>query len=128
MPGTYYVIEIYMAKPEMKNFSAPDETRTPSNATIEVVKVGGKTVMKATFQPGWKWSKDIKPTAGTDACEVHHFGYQASGIMHVVANDGTEIESGPGDIIDIPPGHDAWIVGNQPVVLIDFGDIESYAK
>jgi len=115
-------------KPEKKNFDVADETRTPSNAKIEVVKVGGKTVMKATFQPGWKWSKDIKPIAGGDACQMHHFGYQTSGRMHVVASDGTEMETGPGDVADIPPGHDAWIVGNEPVVLIDFGDISKYAK
>jgi hypothetical protein len=117
-----------MAKPEKKNFSAPDETRTPPNATVEVVQVGGKTVMKATFKPGWKWSEDIKPAAGTDTCQAHHFGYQISGNMHVVASDGTEMEAGPGDVLDIPPGHDAWVVGDEPAIMIDFGDVANYAK
>lgn len=117
-----------MAKPEKKNFSDPDETRTPSNAVIEVVKVGGKTVMKATFQPGWKWSKDIKPVTGGDACQVHHFGYQLSGTMHVESTDGTTIKTGPGDVADIPPGHDAWVVGSEPVIMVDFGDVTDYAQ
>jgi hypothetical protein len=117
-----------MRKLEKKNFNEPDETRTPPNTKVEVVKVGGKTVLKSTFQPGWKWSQDIKPTAGGEACQVHHFGYQVSGRMHVVASDGTEMEMGPGDIVDIPPGHDAWTVGSEPVVLVDFGDVENYAK
>src|SRR5438874_2309227 len=117
-----------MTKLDKKNFNEPEETRTPHNTKVEVIKVGGKTVMKATFQPGWKWSNDIKPVAGTDFCQSHHFGYQVSGRMHVVANDGTEMETGPGDVADIPPGHDAWTVGNEPVVLIDFGDVGNYAK
>ena len=117
-----------MKKPEKKNFSTPDETRTPKNATIQVVNVGGKPVMKATFHPGWKWSEDIKPVAGGDSCQVHHFGYQISGKMHVESDDGTVIETGPGDVADIPPGHNAWVIGSEPVVMVDFGSIGSYAK
>jgi hypothetical protein len=110
-----------MTKPEKKNFAAPDETRTPPNTKIEVLEVGGKTVLKTTFQPGWKWSQDIKPVAGGESCQAHHFGYQLSGTLHVLATDGAEMESGPGDVVDIPPGHDAWVAGDEPVVLIDFG-------
>jgi hypothetical protein len=116
-----------MATLEKKNFNTPDETRTPTNATVEVVTIGGRQVMKATFQPGWKWSNDIKPIANTDSCQMHHFGYQVSGTMHIVLDDG-EMETGPGDVADIPPGHDAWVVGDEPVVMIDFGDAGSYAK
>jgi hypothetical protein len=117
-----------MTKIEKKNFSSPDETKTPPNATVEVVKVAGKTVTKTAFHPGWKWSKDIKPMAGTETCQAHHFGYQESGILHVVAADGTEIESGPGDIVYVAPGHDAWVVGDESVVLIDFGNAVTSAK
>ena len=113
---------------EKKNFDAPDEVRTPSNAEIDVVELGGKNVMKATFEPGWRWSKDIQPVAGGDSCQVHHFGYQTGGVMHIVMNDGAEMESGPGDVVDIPPGHDAWVVGQEPVVVVDFGDVAHYAK
>src|SRR6185437_7215050 len=112
-----------MAKLEVKNFETPEETRTPPHAKVEMITVGGRKVMRATFEPGWKWSKDVKPMAGGDACQMHHFGYQTSGTMHIVSTDGTEIETGPGEVADIPPGHDAWVVGDEPVVLIDFGDI-----
>lgn len=93
----------------------------PDNATIEVVAFGDKTAVKMTLQPGWKWSVDIKPTVGTETCQMHHFGYQISGLLHVLGADGEEIESKSGDIVDIPPGHDAWVVGDEPVVFIDFG-------
>ncbi len=73
--------------------------------------------MKQTYQPGWKWSKDMKQVAGTDTCQMHHMGVGISGKMHVKANDGQEMEFGPGDVVDIPPGHDAWVLGDQPVVL-----------
>jgi len=117
-----------MAKLQKKNFNAPDETRTPENTTIEVVTVGGKPVMKATFQPGWKWSEHIKPVAGGNSCSVHHFGYQVSGKMHIESDDGGVMETGPGDVADIPPGHNAWVIGSEPVVMIDFGSVEKYGK
>ena len=115
-------------KPERKNFGAPDEIRTPHNTKIEIVTVGGNTVMKTTFMPGWKWSQDIKPMVGGEVCQAHHFGYQISGTLHVAAAGGEEIESEAGDVVDIPPGHDAWVMGDVPVVLIDFGDVEHRKK
>jgi mannose-6-phosphate isomerase-like protein (cupin superfamily) len=120
--GAFTINFIRMANPEKKNFDTSDETKTSPNAKIDVVKVGGKTVTRSTFQPGWKWSKDIGPLAGSDACQAHHFVYIESGTMHVVAGDGTEVEMEAGDIVDIPPGHDAWVLDNDPVVLIDFGE------
>ena len=113
---------------ETKNFDNPDETREPSNTKIAVVNLGNAEVMRATFQPGWKWSNDIKPGAGTDSCHIHHRAYQVSGRMHVKMDDGTEIETGPGDVADIPAGHDAWVVGDEPVVMIDFGGVADYGK
>ena len=113
---------------EMKNVSSPDETRRFSNGQIEVVTIGGGTVGRATFQPGWKWSQDVKPIAGTDLCEAPHFLYQVSGRMKVVMKDGREFESGPGDVAVIPPGHDAWVVGNEPVVVVDWGGATNYGK
>ena len=77
---------------------------------------------------GWRWSKDIKPIAKTELCEAPHFLYQLSGRMKVVMRDGQEVESGPGDVVIIPPGHDAWVVGNEPVVVIDWGGAANYAK
>ena len=117
-----------MAEVELKRMAAPDETRTFGHGKMEVVKIGGGVVGRATFEPGWKWSEHVKPIAGTDLCEAPHFGYQVAGRMRVVMKDGHEMESGPGDVLIIPPGHDAWVVGNDAVVLIDWAGAESYAK
>jgi len=117
-----------MANGELKKMSAPDETRKFEHGQIEVVNIGGGTVGRATFQPGWKWSNDVKPIAGTELCEAPHFLYQISGRMVVKMADGTELESGPGDVAVIPPGHDAWVVGNEPVVAVDWGGAANYAK
>jgi hypothetical protein len=107
---------------QSKAFDNPDEIRTPSAKTkVEVVNLGGKEVMRATFAPGWRWSNDLKPTTGTDLCQVHHLGLQTSGRLHIKMSDGAELETGPDEVADIPPGHDAWVVGNEPVVMIDFG-------
>jgi hypothetical protein len=116
------------AKGELKSINSPDETRTFTNGKMEVVNVGGGTVGRATFAPGWKWSNDVKPIAGTDLCMAPHFGYQVSGRMKVVMADGTEMEAGPADVAIIPPGHDAWVVGDEPVVFIDWGGATNYAK
>jgi len=110
-----------MTQFEKKNFNSPDKIMTPNNAKMEIVTLGKKTVIKMTFNPGWKWSVDINPTAGPEMCVMHHFGYQISGVLHLLGTDGTEIETRTGDIVDIPPGHDAWVVGDESVVLIDFG-------
>lgn len=113
---------------QIKNFNNPDETRTPPKTKIDVVNVGGQTLMRATFEPGWRWSEHIKPTVGGDSCQAHHLIYGISGRMKVVLNDGTEMEAGPGDVADIPPGHDAWVVGDEPSVGIDFAAGATYAK
>ncbi len=113
---------------EVKSFNNPDEVRTPPKTKIEVVKVGDSTVMRATFEPGWKWSECVKPIAGTNSCQAPHVNYVISGRMKVVMDDGTEMEMGPGDAADIPPGHDAWVIGNEPCVAIDFAAGKVYAK
>ena len=110
-----------MSKLEKKNFDSPDKVMTPNKAKMETVTFGDKSVIKMTFHPGWKWSVDINPAAGPKKCQMHHFGYQISGVLHVLSTDGVEIESRSGDIVDIPPGHDAWVVGDESVVFIDFG-------
>ncbi len=113
---------------QVKNLNSPDEVRTPSKTKLEVVKVGDSTVMRAAFDPGWKWSECIKPVAGTPSCQSHHVGYVMSGKMKIKMDDGTEKEIGPGDAVDIPPGHDAWVIGNEQCVMIDFGAGAAYAK
>ncbi len=107
---------------EVKNFSTPDTTRPfKDHGKADDVNVGGKMVSKAVFEPGWKWSNDIKPIAGTEWCEVFHLGYIVSGQMKVTTKDGQETEVGPGDVVAIPPGHDAETVGDEPCVMLDFG-------
>lgn len=112
----------------LKNISHPDETRNLPKTKVEVVNLDEITVMRATFQPGWKWSECVKPTAGTESCQVPHVNYIVSGRMKIVMDDGTEKEMGPGDVANIPPGHDAWVIGNEPCVAIDFAGGKIYGK
>ena len=113
---------------ELKKLSAPDEVRTFERGRMEVVKIGGGVVGRATFEPGWRWSEHVKPIAGTELCMAPHFMYQESGRMRVRMADGKEFESGPGDVIVIPPGHDAWVVGDEAVKGIDWGGAANYGK
>jgi ethanolamine utilization protein EutQ (cupin superfamily) len=118
-----------MASIEVKNFDSPDETRQfEGKGQADVVNVGGQVVGKATFEPGWKWSNNVKPIAQTDSCQVSHLVYVFSGRMRVYMDDGSESEMGPGDVIAIPPGHDAEVVGDEPCVFLDFGEFGDYAK
>ena len=108
-----------MPTAQKKNFNTPDETRNLPKATVDFVKVGEATLVRATYEPGWKWSDHAKPVVGTDSCQMLHFGYLVSGQLHVVMSDGTVLEVGQGDAVLIPPGHDAWVVGSEPCVLLD---------
>ena len=110
-----------MASFQKKRFEKPDETSSPPKAKVEVVKMSDLTLTRTTYMPGWKWSNDIRPIVGTSSCQKHHVGYCLSGHIAGKLDDGTEWEAGPGDIIDVPPGHDGWVVGNEPVVLLEFG-------
>ncbi len=115
-------------KMEVKYFSSPDEVRTFEKGKVELVEVAGRMVGKATFEPGWRWSLHVKPLAMTDECEAPHFQYLVSGTMHVVMTDGTEVDLAPGSVASIPPGHDAWVVGDEPAVGIDFQGMVHYAE
>lgn len=118
-----------MAGFELKNFDSPDETRPFAGmGSGDVVSIGNGTVLKGRFDPGWRWSEHIKPIAGTDSCQSPHFLYVLSGHMHLVMDDGTEGDIGPNDVARIDPGHDAWVVGDEPCVAVDFGISPSYAK
>ena len=105
-----------------------DEVRQFEKGKLELVKIGGATVGRAVFQPGWKWSKHVKPIAKTKSCEAPHFQYQVSGTMHVVMDDGTEKDLRAGDVSLLPPGYAAWVVGNEPAVVVDFQGMVDYAK
>jgi len=109
-----------MAGVEVREFDAPDESRTPDKTKIDVVRMGGTTVARMTFEPGWRWSECVKPVAGTETCQARHLGVLQSGQMHVVHEDGTEQEINPGEAYVIEPGHDAWNVADEPIVAFEF--------
>jgi hypothetical protein len=119
-----------LAGVEMLNFDSPDETRTPEKTRVDVVRIGGTTAARLAFEPGWKWSECVKPVAGTDSCQVRHVGVVQSGRLVVKHEDGTEAEVGPGDAYVIEPGHDAWVLGDQPFVAFEFESrsAEEYAR
>jgi hypothetical protein len=119
---------VTIEKMEKKNLARPDETRTFDKGRVEVVTVAGVTFGRATFQPGWKWSECVKPLVHTESCQCPHLSYHLSGRLHVVMDDGSVAEYGPGDVSMIPPGHDAWVVGKEPVVVIDISGMREYAK
>jgi hypothetical protein len=117
-----------MAQVESKDFGKPDEVRTFTHGRIELLQIGGGTVGRMTLEPGWRWSNDVKPVAGTEWCQAPHFQYQLSGHLHVVMQDGREFDVGPGSVSNLPAGHDAWVVGNEPVVAVDWFGATNYAK
>jgi mannose-6-phosphate isomerase-like protein (cupin superfamily) len=127
-PGLTSRRQTEMAKLERKGFDKPEETRSVDKGTIEVVKLGDVTAMRVRFAPGWRWSECVKPIANTPSCQVAHLMHVVSGRMGVRMDDGTEVEFGAGDVGTIPPGHDAWIVGNDSFVGIDFQGGSVYAK
>ena len=112
------------------SFDAPDETRLfeDGKGRLEVFNTASGGVGRATFEPGWRWSEHVKPIAGTDSCQAAHTGYFVSGRMRVRMDDGEEVEYGPGDFAEMAPGHDAWIVGDEPCVFIDWQGFSDYAK
>jgi quercetin dioxygenase-like cupin family protein len=113
-----------------KSLDKPDETRAfaEGKGKAQVVKIGDITLGRGTFEPGWQWSKHVKPIAKSDLCEAAHTGVVLQGRMRVRMKDGSETEVGPGDTFYMPPGHDAWTVGNQACVLVDVTGFGTYAK
>lgn len=112
----------------VKRFDKPDETRPFEKGRAEILHLEEGTAGRGVFEPGWKWSECVKPVAGTETCEVAHFGIVQAGRMHVRMDDGEEGEAGPGDVLMIQPGHDAWVVGNETCVILDFAGMEHYAQ
>src|ERR1700686_413750 len=110
-----------MADPEKQRFETPDETRTfpDGKGKLALLGVGQLQIGGGEFEPGWRWSEHVKPIAGTDSCQAAHTGYVLEGRMAVRMDDGSEIEYVPGDAFYMPPGHDAWIVGDEQCVILD---------
>jgi hypothetical protein len=117
-----------MTQAELKNFGKPDEVREFPNGRVELVNIGGALVGRAVFEPGWRWATSVQPLAKTRSCEAPHFQYHVSGVLKVRMDDGTELECRAGDVSLLPSGHDAWVVGDQPAVVVDFQGMLDYAK
>ena len=114
-------------KLDLKQFDAPDETRTFEKGKFELVKIGGMTVGRASYEPGWRWSAHVGASTGERSCQVEHVGLVVSGRAKVLMDDGREIEMGPGDLFSVPPGHDSWVVGDEPYVSLHFMGADVYA-
>ena len=121
-------MEKVMGKAEVKSFTEPEEVRMFPNGQLEIIKVGGSEIGRATFNPGWRWSSSVQPLANTSSCMAPHFQYHLAGVLHIVMDDGSEYECRPGDVSLLPMGHDAWVVGDEPAVVIDFQGMTDYAK
>ncbi|MFG2295018.1 cupin domain-containing protein [Streptomyces sp. NPDC048603] len=119
-----------MAGIQLRNFDKPDETRPfeDGKGRLDLFQTDGGPVGRAVFEPGWRWSEHVKPIAGTDSCQAAHTGYVVSGRMKIVMDDGETAEMGPGDFIEIAPGHDAWVLGDEACVALDWTGYGDYAK
>lgn len=113
---------------EHKSFAEPEETRSFEKGYVELITVGGAEIGRLTLQPGWRWSDHVKPIAGTELCEAPHFQYHVSGTLGVRMADGTEFVVHPGAITSLPEGHDGWVIGDEPVVVVDWFGASNYAK
>jgi quercetin dioxygenase-like cupin family protein len=116
-----------MSELRIERFESAGEARTFEKGRFEVVEIGGVTVGRATYEPGWRWSEHVGPTAGTESCQVEHVGLVVSGRAAVRMDDGTEVVMGPGDLFCVPPGHDSWVVGDEPYVSIHLLGADEYA-
>jgi hypothetical protein len=117
-----------MQPTEHHSFGEPDETREFPNGRADIVKLGAGAVGRLTLEPGWRWSTDVKPIAKTASCEAPHMQYHVSGRLGIRMDDGTEFVAGPGDLTSLPSGHDAWVVGDEAVVVVDWYGASNYAK
>jgi uncharacterized cupin superfamily protein len=108
-----------MATVVKRNFGSPDEEISPGRGSVAIIRAGDTTFKRVIFNPGWRWTEDIGPQADTELCPVPHCFAHISGKLHIKMKDGQEYEFGPGDVSVIPPGHDAWVDGSEPVVIID---------
>ena len=117
-----------MARLQRRRFSEPSAIRRFPRGRVDVVELDDNVVGRMTYEPGWRWSTDVKPIAGTDRCQNHHLGITLQGRLRVEMADGTELEVGPGEVFEFPPGHDAWVVGDEPWVSVDFHAMRTYGR
>ena len=113
---------------EHESFGSPSEVREFPHGHAEILNVGDSTIGRLVLEPGWRWSNDLKPIAGTDSCMAPHFQYHVQGRLRIRMDDGTEFEDGPGDITSLPEGHDAWVIGDENVVVVDWYGATDWAR
>src|SRR3954452_19752776 len=113
---------------EQQDFADPTETREFPHGRRDLLRIGGADIGRLTLRPGWRWSEDVKPMAGTELCEAPHFQYHVSGTLRVRTADGAEFDATPGQVTALPSGHDAWVVGDEPVVVVDWCGASHYAE
>ena len=114
-------------KIELKSFRMPDEVREFPNGRLELITVGGAVVGRAIFQPGWRWATSVQPIAKTSSCEAPHFQYHVAGVLRIRMDNGEELECRPGDVSLLPSGHDAWVIGDEAAVVVDFQGMLDFA-
>jgi len=117
-----------VARLQRRDLSRPDEVREFTLGSLEIFALDDVVVGRTIWEPGWRWSETVKPIAGTELCEYHHFGYSISGRFRVQMPDGTEMEIPPNHLFEVPPGHDAWVVGDEPWIAIDWAGMRSFAR
>lgn len=111
-----------------ESFEVPDEVRRFPNGRLEIVTIGGATIGRAVFEPGWRWATSVQPIAKTKSCEAAHFQYHVAGVLRIRMDDGSELDCRPGDVSLLPAGHDAWVVGSETAVVVDFQGMADYAR
>jgi hypothetical protein len=117
-----------METAELKSFGTPDEVRAFPKGRLELLKIGGAVIGRAIFEPGWRWATSVQPIAKTGSCEAPHFQYHLAGVLHIKMDDGTELDCRPGDVSLLPSGHDAWVVGDEPAIVVDFRGMLDFAR
>jgi hypothetical protein len=113
---------------EQRDFASPDEVRAFGHGRLELLRIGDSEIGRLVLQPGWRWSEHVKPIAGTELCEAPHFQYHVAGTLRIKAADGTEFDATPGQVTSLPAGHDAWVVGEEEVVVVDWWGASNYAR
>lgn len=117
-----------MAAAEHKDFTAADEVREFANGRLELLRIGGSEIGRLVLQPGWRWSEHVRPIAGTELCEAPHFQYHVAGMLRIQMADGSTFDAVAGQVTALPSGHDAWVVGDEPVIVVDWWGASNYAK
>ncbi len=117
-----------MARLQTKMIGQADEIRTFPNGQVEIYELDDVIIGRTVFEPGWHWAEHVRPIAGTASCQYHHLGVCVSGRLGVRMDDGTAIEIGPGSVFDIPPGHDGWVIGDEPWVTYDYAGMRAYGR